>query len=105
MRPSDQGARKERDNVLLLLAMCYCASPLAAVVEVEAGVAGMLAAGAAIEVAVAGRAAVDRDVACLERGLKDLQDLGILPDQTSSQMDSHLAAEQGRGYDSRGSRQ
>lgn len=72
---SDQQIQKKRDNVLLLLAMCYCASPPAAVV-----------AGAAVAMAVVGQADVDRRVAYL-------QEFVVLLGQASSHLDSRLAAE------------
>lgn len=77
--------------------MCYCASPLeAVVVVVVVDVVAVVAVARAlvVGVAVADRADADRGVACLERGLKDPQDLVVLLDQVSSHLDSRLAAEQ-----------
>ena len=61
-----------------------------AVVEIVVAVAQALAVG----VAVAGRADVDRGVACPGRRLKDLQDLVVLPDQACPHLYSR-AAERG----------
>ena len=65
--------------------MCYCASPIAAVVAV--------ARALVVVVAVVDQADADREVACLGQRLKDLQDLGVLLDQASSHPDWQLAAE------------
>lgn len=80
-------------GLLLLLVMCYCASPLAteAVAVVVAVVAVAVAVGVVVGVAVADRADVERKVACQGRGLKGLQDLD--PDQVSSLLNLRFAAE------------
>ena len=83
---------KQTGTILLLLAKCCCALSLAVAVVELAAVVRALVAG----VAVVGQVAVGQQAACLGRGLRALQALGVLLGQASSRPDSHRAAEQGR---------